>query len=158
MAMFRGQFPVTIDLKGRFLLPGDLRKQLPEGAKRFVVTQGFEEYLLMYLVEDWDPIAENINEMDDMDPEVRVFKSMFLNPAEDVETDSAERAMISKTLYDYAFITKDMIIIASGDKWELWDKVTREKYVARNKPVMPAITGNISQKYDNPFKKKKKND
>ena len=158
MAIFRGTYEISVDGKGRFLLPGAFRKQLPEGAepKKFVATQGLNnKYLLLYTPDVWEPIAENIAEMDDMDPEVALFKSMFLSPAEDVEADNAERIIISSSLLKYAGITKDMVMLSNGNKMELWDKDTRENFVNQNAPQMPAITGSISQKYGSPFAKKK---
>ncbi|MHA0111304.1 MraZ N-terminal domain-containing protein, partial [Klebsiella pneumoniae] len=32
---FHGEYEATVDAKGRFLLPGSLRKQLPEAENRF---------------------------------------------------------------------------------------------------------------------------
>jgi len=46
MLGFLGEYEVTLDAKGRFLLPVGFKKQLPEeGANLFVVSRGIEKCL-----------------------------------------------------------------------------------------------------------------
>lgn len=157
MANFIGSYEVTLDLKGRFLLPAKFCKQLADSeaeSKRFVITHGLGNYLLMFLPQHWNDISENINEMDDLDEDARAFKSMFLSPAEEVESDNQDRMAIPRKLLDYAGINKDMMMIPSGDKMELWNTAAREAYVNENKPKMGAINQNVTQKFGSPFRKR----
>jgi MraZ protein len=157
MANFIGSYEVTVDIKGRFLLPAKFCKQLadPEAeTKRFVITHGLGNYLLMYLPENWNEISENLSELDDLDEDARAFKSMFLSPAEEVESDNQDRMMIPKKLLEYAGISKEMMMIPSGNKIELWNTNTREAYINDNKPKMGAITQNVTQKFGSPFRKR----
>jgi MraZ protein len=43
-----GEYEATIDSKGRFLVPGGLKKQLPEGESRLVISRGIEKCLTLY--------------------------------------------------------------------------------------------------------------
>ncbi len=156
MANFRGVFDVTLDSKGRFLLPAAFRKQLPEGAgDKFVITRGFEQYLLLYTPDVWDPIADNISEMNDMLEEVRDFKRLFLSPAVDVDVDSADRVMIPKGLLEDGGITKEMVMVPAGNKMELWDKDTYNEYVKQKKGGLSKLAGDIALQHGNPFVTKK---
>ena len=46
MVGFLGEYEATVDSKNRFLLPGGLKKQFPEGENKFVVSRGFEKLRL----------------------------------------------------------------------------------------------------------------
>jgi MraZ protein len=156
MANFRGVYDVSLDSKGRFLLPVAFRKQLPEGTGgTFVITRGFEQYLLLYTPDVWDPIADNISEMNDMLEEVRDFKRLFLSPAVDVDVDSADRIMVPKSLLEDGGITKDMVMVSAGNKMELWDKDTYTEYVKQKKGGLSKLANDIAQQHGNPFVTKK---
>ena len=156
MVNFKGIFDVTIDSKGRFLVPAGFRKQFVEGdGEKFVITRGFETYLLLYTPDVWNPIADNINEMNDMLEDVRDFKRLFLSPAEDVAVDSAGRIMIPKSLLEDGGITKEMVMVPAGNKMELWDKDTYSEYLKQKKGGLNKLAGDIAKEHGNPFATKK---
>lgn len=130
MANFIGEYELTIDAKGRFLLPAGFRKQLPEGADvQFVVSRGFEQCLNLYPMDEWNILSEKINKLNDFNPKVRDFKRLFLNGANIVESDAAGRLLLTKTLLEHADITKDMVLTAQGNKMEIWDKATHKAHI-----------------------------
>jgi MraZ protein len=130
MANFIGEYELTIDAKGRFLLPAGFRKQLPEGADfQFVVSRGFEQCLNLYPMDEWNILSEKINKLNDFNPKVRDFKRLFLNGANIVESDAAGRLLLTKTLLEHAGITKDMVLTAQGNKMEIWDKATHKAHI-----------------------------
>jgi MraZ protein len=86
---FHGEYEATVDAKGRFLLPGGLKKQLPEGESRFIVSRGFEKCLTLYTMKSWETIIAKINRLNDFDPKVRQFRRQFLGGATEVELDTA---------------------------------------------------------------------
>jgi len=121
MLSFLGEFEATIDSKGRFLLPGGLKKQLPEGDNRFVISRGFEKCLNLYPMKSWEPIVARLKKLNDFDPKVREFKRMFLGGATEVELDSAGRMLMPASLKEHAGLGKDIILAADIDKIEIWD-------------------------------------
>ncbi|MDI9319544.1 MAG: division/cell wall cluster transcriptional repressor MraZ [Phycisphaerales bacterium] len=130
MANFIGEYELTIDAKGRFLLPASFRKQLPEGADvQFVVSRGFEQCLNLYPIAEWNILSEKINKLNDFNPKVRDFKRLFLNGANIVESDAAGRLLLTKTLLEHAGISKDMVLTAQGNKMEIWDKATHKAHI-----------------------------
>lgn len=130
MAQFIGEYELTIDAKGRFLLPASFRKQLPEGADAvFVVSRGFEQCLNLYPMEEWNILSEKINKLNDFNPKVRDFKRLLLNGANVVESDTAGRLLLTKTLLEHAGITKEMVLTAQGNKMEIWDKATHKAHI-----------------------------
>lgn len=123
-----GEFEVTLDAKGRFLLPSGFKKQLAEGDDvRFVINRGIENCLSIYPMSSWQPLAEKINALNDFNPKVREFKRLFLNGATFVEPDSAGRILIPARLKEYAGLEKEAVMMGIGEKMELWDKRKYEK-------------------------------
>ncbi|MFA6150829.1 MAG: division/cell wall cluster transcriptional repressor MraZ [Chitinophagaceae bacterium] len=130
MANFIGEYELSIDAKGRFLLPSSFRKQLPEGADvQFVVSRGFEQCLNLYPMDEWNILSEKINKLNDFNPKVRDFKRLFLNGANIVESDAAGRLLLTKTLLEHAGISKDIVLTAQGNKMEIWDKAAHRAHI-----------------------------
>lgn len=121
MIGFRGEYEATVDQKGRFLLPGGLKKQLPEGEGRFILSRGFEKCLTLYPIKSWEQIISKISQLNDFDPKVREFRRQFLGGATEVELDSAGRMLLPQTLKEFAGISKNIILAAALDRFEIWD-------------------------------------
>jgi len=129
MIGFLGEYEVTLDAKGRFLVPAALKKQLPEGESgSFVINRGFEKCLTMYPLKSWEPIFTNISKLNDFDPKVREFRRWFLNGAIQMELDSAGRLLIPKNLMEHAGLGKDVVLLSAVNKIEIWDKATYQKF------------------------------
>ncbi|NCI49139.1 division/cell wall cluster transcriptional repressor MraZ [Sediminibacterium roseum] len=121
MIGFHGEYEATVDQKGRFLLPGGLKKQLPEGEGRFILSRGFEKCLTLYPIKSWEQIISKISQLNDFDPKVREFRRQFLGGATEVELDSAGRMLLPQTLKEFAGISKNIILAAALDRFEIWD-------------------------------------
>lgn len=121
MIGFLGEYEATVDPKGRFLLPGGIKKQLPEGEGSLVISRGFEKCLNLYPLKTWECIVEKLNKLNDFDPKVRRFKLLFLGGATVVELDSAGRVLLPPSLKEHAGIAKDIVLACSLDKIAIWD-------------------------------------
>lgn len=122
MTGFLGEFEATLDAKGRFLLPAGFKKQLPEGeTDRFVINRGLEKCLTLYPMKTWEPLFTRITGLNEFDPKQREFRRAFLNGATYVEPDTAGRILLPPSLKAYAELQKDIVLMATGDKLEIWD-------------------------------------
>ena len=122
MTGFLGEFEATVDAKGRFLLPAGFKRQLPEEeTNRFVINRGFEKCLALYPMRTWEPLFEKIKGLNEFDPKQREFRRAFLNGATFVEPDTAGRILLPPNLKAYAGLQKDIVLMATGDKLEIWD-------------------------------------
>jgi MraZ protein len=122
MIGFLGEYEATVDAKGRFLLPSAIRKKLPEGSPdQFVINRGFEKCLSLYPVKNWEPIFVGISKLNDFDPKVREFRRYFFNGATELELDTAGRLLIPPNLREHAGIEKDIVLVGSVQKIEIWD-------------------------------------
>jgi MraZ protein len=123
MTAFHGEYEATVDAKGRFLLPGGLKKQLPDAENTFVLSRGFEKCLTLYTKKSWEGVLSKISQLNDFDPKVRHFRRQFLGGATEIELDAAGRMLLPATLKEYAGLAKDIVLAAALDRFEIWDAV-----------------------------------
>jgi MraZ protein len=128
MAGLIGEFPCTIDAKGRFLLPVGLKKQIPaKEQKRYVVHRGIEKHLVIYTKKEWDKISEEVNELNLYMKKNREFIRKFNRGATEIELDGTNRLLLPKPLTEYAGIEKDIVLFAYGNRIEVWAEAEYER-------------------------------
>lgn len=116
-----GEFPCTVDSKGRFQIPGGLKKQIPaKEQKRFVVHRGIEKHLVIYTKKEWEKISVEVNQLNLYVKKNREFLRKFNRGATEVELDGTNRLLVPKSLMDYAGIGKDIVLFAYGNRIEVW--------------------------------------
>ena len=142
MQGFHGEYEATVDAKGRFLLPGGLKKQLPEGESRFILSRGFEKCLTLYPLKSWEIIIAKISKLNDFDPKVRQFRRQFLGGATEIELDGAGRMLLPGTLREFAGLNKDIVLAAALDRFEIWDA---SKYTQLFEDFSPDAFSNLAQ-------------
>ncbi|PWT73325.1 MAG: division/cell wall cluster transcriptional repressor MraZ [Bacteroidetes bacterium] len=126
---FLGEYEATLDLKGRFLLPASLKKQIAEDDNnQFIINRGFEKCLTLYPIKSWEPIFKEIKKLNDFDPKVRAFRRYFLNGATMLELDSAGRLLIPANLKEHAGLEKDIVLVSAVNKIEVWDKTKYQQF------------------------------
>lgn len=148
-----GEYEISLDAKGRFLVPSAFRKLLEEGqGERFVINRGYEPCLVMYTQESWNNTTAKLQKLNEFNQKVRAFKRMFLNGASFVDIDSAGRILVPKQLLEYAGIKKEMVFSAQGNKVELWDKDTYYKYMQEQAPGFSDLADEVvGGDFMNPF-------
>ncbi|WP_407526394.1 division/cell wall cluster transcriptional repressor MraZ [Lacibacter sp. MH-610] len=148
MIGFLGEYEVTLDAKGRFLLPAAFKKQVPEEwGNQYVISRGIEQCLTLYPMKNWEPIMAEIAQLNDFDPKVRQFQRYFLNGATNVEPDSAGRLLIPQTLKTYAGLEKDAVMVARVNKIEIWDKVKYQQFFENFSPdTFSSLAGEVMVK------------
>ncbi len=123
MANLFGEYVCKLDVKGRFMLPAGLKKQLSEAdQERFVINRGFEKNLTLYPDSEWQKITREINSLNLYNKKNREFVRYFYRGASELNCDSANRLLLPKTLIDYAAIDKEVILFAYGNRIEVWSK------------------------------------
>lgn len=123
MAGFIGEFPCTVDAKGRFLLPASLKKQIPaKEQKRFVVHRGIEKHLVIYTQREWSKISEEVNQLNLYVRKNREFIRKFNRGATEIELDNTNRLLLPKVLMEYSGIDKDIVLFAYGNRIEVWSQ------------------------------------
>ena len=128
MGGFIGEYPCTVDVKGRLLLPGGLKKQIPvKEQKIYVIHRGMEKHLVIYTKKEWDKISTEVNELNLYVKKNREFLRKFNRGATEMELDGTNRLLLPKSLMEYAGIEKDIILFAYGNRIEVWSEKEYER-------------------------------
>ena len=123
MIVFLGEYEVTLDAKGRFLLPVGIKKQLPEDSgDQFVIARGFEKCLTLYPKKNWDPILAELSKVSEYKAENREFLRYFTMGATLMDLDSAGRLLVPPNLKAHAGLEKEIVLVSVINKIEIWDK------------------------------------
>ena len=109
-----GQFSHNIDDKGRLFIPASLRKEL---GQTFHVTVGQDHCLSVYSDESWAAFMAKLKELSYN--EVKKLRALFAYAA-DCEPDSQGRILIPAKLREYAGLTKEVVVVGSFDRVEIW--------------------------------------
>ena len=109
-----GQFSHNIDAKGRLFTPASLRKEL---GQTFHVTVGQDHCLSVYSDESWAAFMAKLKELSYN--EVKKLRALFAYAA-DCEPDSQGRILIPAKLREYAGLTKEVVVVGSFDRAEIW--------------------------------------
>ena len=109
-----GQYFHNIDAKGRLFIPAPLRKEL---GQTFHVTVGQDHCLSVYSDESWAAFMAKLKELSYN--EVKKLRALFAYAA-DCEPDSQGRILIPAKLREYAGLTKEVVVVGSFDRAEIW--------------------------------------
>lgn len=121
--MFRGITQLSLDAKGRLAIPARYRGELMSFcAGRLIVTVDPSRCLLIYPQPAWEPIEQKLNNLSSFDPQTRSLQRLLVGNASDVEMDAAGRILVSLPLRQFAGLSKDVVLVGQGTKFELWDE------------------------------------
>ncbi len=121
---FRGVSNLSLDAKGRIVLPARYRERLAEFChSQLVVTIDTDQpCLLIYPLPEWELIEEKIEALPSFNPTTRRIQRLLIGHATEVEVDANGRMLLSNPLRDYAQLGKKVVLIGQGKKFELWDE------------------------------------
>jgi MraZ protein len=121
--MFRGVTQLSLDAKGRLAIPAKYRSGLMSFCEgRLVITADPSKCLLIYPQPAWEPIEQKLNNLSSFDPRTRGLQRLLVGNASDVEMDAAGRILVSSPLRQFAGLSKEVILVGQGAKFELWDE------------------------------------
>ncbi len=121
--MFRGINGVSVDSKGRIVMPARYRERLQTDDKCIVVLtiDTEERCLLLYPLSDWEVIEAKLANLPSFNPVARRIQRLLIGHATDVEMDGQGRILLPPLLRDYAGLDKNAVLIGQGKKLEIWD-------------------------------------
>ena len=126
---FTGEYINLIDQKNRLSIPAKFRNSLSSANdKTFVLTKGFDECLLLYPLDEWKLVEEQLSSLSSIKNKHRDFIRKITRHANYVKYDSQGRIAISDLLLSYANISKEILVIGVVKKIELWDQSTLNNY------------------------------
>jgi len=116
--MFMGEFNHTIDPKNRVIVPAKFREELGEA---FVISAGLDGCLYLTKKSDWEAFAQRLAELP-FTAETRQLQRHFMRNSLECEPDKQGRILIPQNLKDLAGLEKDVVLVGSVTKVEIWSK------------------------------------
>lgn len=124
--MLLGEFPHTLDAKGRVFLPAKWREEL-EG--EVVVTAGQERCLFVMTKEAFSRRAAQLESKSSDQKANRDYKRMFFSSASEESVDKTGRMSIPAGLRRFAGLEgKEVMLIGVSDRAEIWDRGAWSSY------------------------------
>ncbi len=113
-----------MDAKGRLLLPAALKKQLLAVLEHgFVLKRSvFQKCLELYPMPEWEAVMGRVNKLNRFVKKNNDFIRMFTAGVKVIEIDSSGRILIPKDLLNFAGLSGHLVLSASVDMIEIWDK------------------------------------
>ena len=130
--MLYGEYSHNLDAKGRVTVPAKFREDLGDC---FYICKGTDECIFVLSEEAYKTMMEKIVALpaEKSIPLTRKFSSGTC----DVEPDKQGRILIPQNLRDYAGLTKEVTIIGSVNRAEIWDSA---KWKAYNDALTDEVT------------------
>jgi len=119
---FRKSFHRSLDSKGRLMLPPEYRDIIcaASSSGSFVLT-GYDECIVAYTMPEWKAFEEKIYQLQNPSRALRDFRRLVLGRAEELELDPQGRARVSQPLARYAGLSKDLVLVGQGNRFDIWD-------------------------------------
>ncbi|MDO8491320.1 MAG: division/cell wall cluster transcriptional repressor MraZ [Dehalococcoidia bacterium] len=132
--MFHGEYPYSIDLKGRVPVPPRFREELKEGV---VLSQGIDKCITVYPVSEWEKIAAKLAALSITQLNSRRLKRRTSSRTYSLSLDGQGRVMVPPLLREYIGIKNEVTIVGNincleiwaRDAWEAEKAVTDEQFV-----------------------------
>jgi MraZ protein len=145
--MFRGVSTVSLDGKGRIVVPARLRDTLLATAGgRVVVTADPSQCLLLYPLPEWEPIEKKLSQLSDFNSATRSIKQLMVGYAQDIDMDASGRILLPPMLRDFAGLDKSVVLAGQVSRVELWNQDRWQAQIAQalsfsDKGLPPELEG-----------------
>ena len=127
-----GEYDCKLDSKGRLMIPSGLKKQLQNVVgEGFVINRDlFEKCLVLYPMQEWQRVSSQVGALNRFVRKNVLFIRRFNNGATRVDLDSNNRLLVPLSLGSYAEFEKDVKVIGTGDRIEIWSKKNYESMLS----------------------------
>ena len=121
--MFRGASKVTLDEKGRMVLPTRQRQRLLERSEgQLVITVDRDACLLIYPLRDWEVFERKPMSLPALNDRSRRLQRLMVGHATELDLDGQGRVLVPPELRKFASLTRHAMLIGQGTRLELWDE------------------------------------
>ena len=115
-----GQYPHSIDAKGRLFIPAKLREEL--GGTFYVTIDVADPCLTVYSEKGWEQLAEKFESLPYS--KSRKVQRLIYGNAMKCEPDAQGRILLPQNLRSHAKLEKDVIVVGVSKRVEIWNADT----------------------------------
>jgi len=138
--MFLGTYEPKLDDKGRVILPAKFREAMSGGV---VITRGQERCLYAFPREEFKEIHDRLRQAPLTSKQSRDYMRVFLSGATDEIPDKQGRITIPAILRKYAGLGRELAVIGSGSKIEIWDAEAWADYLQAQEDIYAELTEEV---------------
>ncbi|MHB8813580.1 MAG: division/cell wall cluster transcriptional repressor MraZ [Steroidobacteraceae bacterium] len=122
--MFRGATKITLDEKGRMVMPTRHREQIVERAqgKLVITVDSRDRCLLIYPLPEWELIESKLMSLPTLKPQARRLQRLMVGHANDLELDGHGRILLPPELREFAGLERHGMLLGQGNRFELWNE------------------------------------
>ena len=145
--MFRGEFSLSLDAKGRVAVPSRYRERLAEAcAGKLVVTISLlERCLAAYPFPAWQTIEDDLKKLPALDVKAQAISHLLIGHATECDMDTHGRVLIPQSLRDFAGLDKQVKMVGQVHKFEFWAEDT---WTARRDELLSQVSELLEQPSD----------
>jgi MraZ protein len=133
MALISGEYPATLDEKGRLSIPAKLRDNFPDN--QLVLSKGYEHCIWVHAaVPQLEAVVARLTSASKEGSGMSLMQSEGLRKRfipHPVEVDKTGRVAVPQKLRDFASLSKDCVIVCDGNRLEIWDSTQYAIYEER---------------------------
>lgn len=136
-----GKYDYTLDTKNRLVVPPSYRKLLDqEKGSHFMLAQGFDGDLWLFLPSQWEQYQNHMNEAAKQakdKAQARAAQVEFYSSAFEAEVDDQGRILVPEGHKEHAGLKKEVVVAGAGAKATVWASDRYETH--RKKRAKPAL-------------------
>lgn len=129
--MLNGIQELTIDAKGRLVIPSKFREPLlVYGSNELMVTLERRDSLLLYPKHEWKAVEAQLLALPVQSNLVlRRFQQLVLSHAESVTMDAMGRVLLPQSLRKLVNFESEVTLVGRGNRMELWSRAVWDEQV-----------------------------
>ena len=126
-----GTYECKIDVKGRLMLPVNLKKQLGDHLNEsFIVKRSvFQNCLEIHPFSEWKLTMKKINKLNKFVKKNNDFIRRYNAGVRIIDLDNSGRLLIPKDLSKLYFSNNEIVLTSAINIIEIWDKTLYEKII-----------------------------
>lgn len=146
--MLIGTYTPKLDEKGRLILPAKFREELAGG---LVMTRGHEKCLFVFPMAEFKDLHATLRQAPLTSREARDFNRVLLSGAHDEVPDRQGRVTIPPILRTWAALERDLAVVGTGNKVEVWDATAWESYLETASAAFDDAESEVMPGYSSPL-------
>jgi MraZ protein len=133
--MKTGEFHISLDDKGRLLIPARIRSEIAGNA--LVVTRGIDQCLWLFAPEDWRAFSEKLlSASSPFSRRGRLIQRRIVAPAQEIELDRTGRLNVPKSLQESVDLNRECTLLVMERYMEIWDAAAYQAYEEESEPEL----------------------
>jgi MraZ protein len=121
-----GKYYHALEQKGRLSIPKAFRTQISSPA---ILTLGLDSCLFLFPESQWQVVIQEAGSLPFTKKNTRDWTRLLANNAQSVEFDRLGRILVPDHLKSYAKLDKQIVIVGSINRVEIWDQQQYHTYL-----------------------------